>query len=123
MGAVGEGPSEGLHAELAASLENLLRFIRLEFQMAETLATLLMQTENRRQRKRIWTDIRKAKVSIVRFKKRLGTKDNLPEVDGYLEKIDVFLSQSGSPSTAKFIVRKLRQRIRKIRNRGKPNRA
>jgi hypothetical protein len=123
MGAVEEGPSEVLHAELAASFENLLRFIRLEFQMAETLASLLMQTENRRQRKRIWTDIRKAKGSIVRFKKRLGTKDKLPEVEGYLQKIDVFLSQSGSPSTAKVIVRKLRQRIRKIRNREKPNRA
>jgi hypothetical protein len=115
MGAVEEGPSEVLHAELAASFENLLRFIRLEFQMAETLASLLMQTENRRQRKRIWTDIRKAKGSIVRFKKRLGTKDSLPEVDGHLQKIDVFLSQSGSPSTAKVIIRKLRHRIRKIK--------
>jgi hypothetical protein len=122
MGAVEEGPSEVLYAELA-SFENLLRFIRLEFQLAETLASLLRQTENRSQRKRIWSDIRKAKVSIVRFKKRLGTKDNFPEVEGYLEKIDVFLSQSGSPSTGKVIVRKLRQRIKKIRNRGKPNRA
>lgn len=120
MGEASEKPHETQQAELDSSRENLLRFIRLEFQMAETLSGLLRQTGNKRQRKRLREDIRRAKVSIVHFKKRLGQKDRCPEVDEYIGKIDTVLRQSSSPSIGEYVLKRLRQRVRKLRNRGSP---
>lgn len=117
MDEAGEKPQEPLHAELDRSRENLLRFIRLEFAMAETLWGLWKQTEKKRQRKRLRDDIRKAKVSIVHFKKKLGPVEGQAEVDEYIGKIDAILEQSGTPSVADFFLKRLRQRARRLRKR------
>jgi hypothetical protein len=112
----GENPNAQLQAEFDRSRENLLRFIRLEFAMAETLWSLLKQTEKKRQRKRLRDDIRKAKVSIVHFKKKLDSSDAHGEVDGYIEKIDSHLRDSSSPSVVGMLLKRLRRRTRKLRS-------
>lgn len=113
----GEEPKAQLQAELDRSRENLLRFIRLEFAMAETLWSLWKQTENKRQRRRLRHDIRKARVSIVHFKKKLGPVEGEAEADEYLGKIDAILEKSGVPSVAKLALKRLHQRVRKLRKR------
>lgn len=117
VGEAGEPPQEPLRGDLDESHENLLRFIRLEFAMAETLWELLKRTENKRQRKRIRDDIRKAKVSIINFKKKLDLQDGNVEVDGCIGKIDGYLRESSSPSVTGLLLRRLHQRVRRLRSR------
>jgi hypothetical protein len=101
---------------LAESRENLLRFIRLEFAMAETLWELLKRTENKRQGKRIRDDIRKAKVSIINFKKKLDPQEGNVEIDKCIGKIDGYLRESSSPSVTGLFLRRLQQRVRRLRS-------
>jgi len=115
VGEAGEPPKETLWDDLDESRENLLRFIRLESAMAETLWELLKRTENKRQRKRLRDDIRRAKVSIVHFKKKLDSSDAHSEVDEYVEKIDSYLGDSSSPSVVEILFKRLRRRARKLR--------
>jgi hypothetical protein len=117
MSEAGEKADEILQGESDSSRENILRFIRLEFHLAETLSGLLAQTENKRQRKRLRHDIRKAKVSIVHFKKRVGQQSgDQEEIDEYIGKIDSILRESGSSSKAEFMLKRLRHRVKKLRN-------
>ena len=101
---------------LAESRENLLRFIRLECAMAETLWELRKRTENKRQRKRIRDDIRKAKVSIINFKKKLDPQEGNVEIDKCIGKIDGYLRESSSPSVTGLFLRRLQQRVRRLRS-------
>ena len=121
MGEAGERPQERLRGDLDESRENLLRFIRLEFAMAETLWELWKRTENKRQRKRIRDDIRKAKVSIINFKKKLDPKEGDLEVDKYIGKIDGYLRESSPPSGTGLLLRRLQQRVRRLRSKKSRN--
>jgi hypothetical protein len=116
-----EPPQESLREHLAESRENLLRFIRLEFAMAETLWELLKRTENKRQRKRIRDDIRKAKVSIINFKKKLDPQEGNMEIDKCIGKIDGYLRDSSSPSVTGLFLRRLQQRVRRLRSKRSRN--
>lgn len=116
MGEAGEPPQEPRRDDLHESRENLLRFIRLEFAMAETLWELWRRTENKRQRKRIRDDIRKAKVSIINFKKKLDPQEGNVEVDKCIGKIDGYLRESSSPSVTGLLLRRLQQRVRRLRS-------
>jgi hypothetical protein len=116
VGEAGEPPQEPLRDHLDDSRENLLRFMRLEFAMAETLWELLKRTENKRQRRRIRDDIRKAKVSIINFKKRLDPQEGYVEVDKYIGKIDGYLQEASSSSVTGLLLRRLQQRVRRLRS-------
>jgi hypothetical protein len=111
----GETSRELLQADFGRSRENLLRFIRLEFEMSETLYGLLKQTESKKQRKRLRKDLRKARVSIVHFKQKLGTTEGDAEIDEFLRKIDGFLHENRSPSMVKLLLKRLPHRIRQIK--------
>jgi hypothetical protein len=111
-----ETPLEPLREHLAVSRENLLRFIRLEFAMAETLWELWKRTENKRQRKRIRDDIRKAKVSIINLRKKLDPQEDTVEIDDCIGKIDGYLRESSSPSVTGVFLRRLQQRVRRLRS-------
>ena len=121
VGEAGEPPQEPLRHDLDDSRENLLRFIRLEFAMAETLWELLKRTENKRQCKRIRDDIRKAKVSIINFKKRLDPQEGYIEVDKYIGKIDSYLQHRSSPSVTGMLLRRLQQHVRRLRSKKSRN--
>jgi hypothetical protein len=112
---VGEKSRELLQADLDRSRENLLRFIRLEFEMSETLYGLLKQTESEKNRKRLRKDLRKARVSIVHFKQKLGTQEGDLEIDEFLRKIDGFLHENRSPSVVKLLLKRLPQRLRHLK--------
>jgi hypothetical protein len=116
VGQAGEPAQEPLRADLDESRENLLRFIRLECVMAETLWELWKRTENKRQCKRIRDDIRKAKVSIINFKKKLNPQEGNVEVDKCIGKIDGFLRESSSPSVTGLLLRRLQKRVRRLRS-------
>jgi hypothetical protein len=116
VGEAGEPPQEPLRDDLDKSRENLLRFIRLEFAMAETLWELLERTQNKRQCKLILDDIRKAKVSIIKFKKKLDPQEGNVEVDKCVGKIDGYLGESSSPSVTGLLLRRLQQRVRTLRS-------
>jgi hypothetical protein len=111
----GETSQELLQANLDRSRENLLRFIKLEFEMSETLYGLWKQTESKKHRNRLRNDIRKARVSITHFRQKLGPKEAYPEVDEYLRKIDGFLHEKRSPSVVKLILKRLPQRLRQLK--------
>jgi hypothetical protein len=111
----GETPREILQADLDQSRENLLRFIRLEFEMSETLYGLLKHTESEKHRKRLRQDVRKARVSIVHFRQKLGTKEDDAEIDEFLRKIDGFLHENRSPSVVKLLLKRLPQRLRQLK--------
>jgi hypothetical protein len=111
----GETSRELLQADLERSRENLLRFIRLEFEMSETLYGLLKQTESKEHRRRLRKDVRKARVSIVHFRQKLGTKEGDAEVDEFLRKIDGFLHENRSPSVAQLFMKRLPQRLRQLK--------
>jgi hypothetical protein len=117
----GEQSEEPLREHLAESRENLLRFIRLEFRMAETLSELLIRTENKRQCKRIRDDIRKAKVSIINFNKRLDPQEGYVEVDQYIGRIDGYLREGSSLSAAGLLLRRLQERVRRLRSKRSRN--
>ncbi len=121
VGETREPPQEALRDDLDESRENLLRFIRLEFVMAETLWELWKRTENKRQRKRIRDDIRKAKVSIFNFKKKLDPQEGNVEVDKCIGKIDGYLRESNSPSVTGLLLRRLQQRMRRLRTKKSRN--
>jgi hypothetical protein len=112
----GEPPQKPLRADLDNTNENLLRFIRLEFAMAETLWELRKRTETKRQRKRIRDDIRKTKISIINFKKRLDQQEGNTEVDEYIGKIDGYLRESSSPPVTSLFLRRLQRRVRGLRS-------
>jgi hypothetical protein len=111
----GETSRELLQADLDRSRENLLRFIRLEFEMSETLYGLLKQTASKKHRKRLRKDVRKARVSIVHFRQKLGTKESDAEIDEFLRKIDGFLRANRSPSVVKLLLKRLPQRLRQLK--------
>jgi hypothetical protein len=113
----GDTSRELLQADLDRSRDNLLRFIRLEFEMSETLYGLLKQTESKKHRKRLRKDVRKARVSIVHFRQKLGTKerDAEIEIDDFLRKIDSFLHENRSPSVVKLLLKRLPQRLRQLK--------
>ena len=111
----GDTSRDLLQADLDRSRENLLRFIRLEFEMSETLYGLLKQTESREHRKRLRKDVRKARVSIVHFRQKLGAKEADAEIDEFLRKIDGFLHENRSPSVVKLLLKRLPQRLRPLK--------
>jgi hypothetical protein len=121
VGEAGEPPLQPLRDDLGDSRENLLRFIRLEFVMAETLWELLRRTENKRRRKRIRDDICKAEVSIISFKKRLDPHAGNVEVDKYIGRIDGYLREGSSTSATGLLLSRLLQRVRKLRNKKSRN--
>ena len=110
-----ETSRELLQADLDRGRENLLRFIRLEFEMSETLYGLLKQTESKKHRKRLREDLRKARVSIVHFRQKLGASESDTEIDDFLRKIDGFLHEDRSPSMVKLLLKRLPQRLRQLK--------
>src|ERR1700733_9648437 len=118
----GETSRELLQADLDRSRENLLRFIRLEFEMSETLYGLLKQTESKEHRKRLRKDVRKARVSIVHFRRKLGKTETErdTEIDEFLRKIDGFLHEDRSPSVVKLLLKRLPQRLRQLKRSKQP---
>jgi hypothetical protein len=111
----GDTSRDLLQADLDRSRENLLRFIRLEFEMSETLYGLLKQTESKKHRKRLRKDMRKARVSIVHFRQKLGAKEGDTEIDEFLRKIDGFLHENRSPAGVKFLLKRLPLRLRYLK--------
>jgi hypothetical protein len=108
--------SQELQTELDRSRENLLRFIKLEFELSETLYALLKQTERKKHCKRLRGDIRKARVSIIHFRQKLSPREGCPEVDEYLRKINDFLSENRSPSVVKLLLKRLPKRLRRLKS-------
>ena len=59
--------------------------------------------------------MRKARVSIVHFRQKLGTKEGEAEIDEFLRKIDGFLHENRSPSVVKLLLKRLPSRLRQLK--------